>query len=48
MDYLFEAIGIILGVLFPLACVVWFLKELIKNLGDPHTVTPLPAGEGED
>ncbi len=48
MEYLFEAIGIILGVLFPLGCFVLFLRELIRNLGDPHTVTPVPSNESKD
>ncbi|MFX3623546.1 MAG: hypothetical protein ACE3JP_05740 [Ectobacillus sp.] len=45
MEYLFEAIAILFAVLFPLGCVVWFLKELISHLGDPSVITPVPEEE---
>ncbi|MFD3445881.1 hypothetical protein ACFDTO_14905 [Microbacteriaceae bacterium 4G12] len=49
MDYLLEAVVIIVALLFPLGCVILFLRGMIKSLGDPHTITPVPDDvHGED
>lgn len=41
MEYWFEAVALLLAVLFPLGGVVWFLRDLIGSLGDASTITPL-------
>ncbi|MDM5188269.1 hypothetical protein QUF99_13355 [Bacillus sp. DX4.1] len=42
MDYLMEAILLVLAVVLPLTCVLIFLKTLIGNLGDSTIITKLP------
>ncbi|MGE7884032.1 hypothetical protein [Bacillus sp. NPDC094077] len=42
MDYLMEAILLILAVVLPLSFVLIFLRRLISNLGDATTITKLP------
>ncbi|CAM4175166.1 DUF2933 domain-containing protein [Bacillus manliponensis] len=46
MAYIWEAILIILAVVFPLSCVLIFLKELIHSLGDSSIITDIPEREG--
>ncbi|PFA24502.1 hypothetical protein CN373_03335 [Bacillus cereus] len=43
MNYLIEAILVILAVVLPLTCVLIFLKTLISNLGDSKEITKLPT-----
>ncbi|PHB17017.1 hypothetical protein COE80_27630 [Bacillus pseudomycoides] len=43
MDYIMEAILLILAVVLPLTCVLIFLKTLISNLGDSRIITKLPT-----
>ncbi|PEB54279.1 hypothetical protein CON65_22535 [Bacillus pseudomycoides] len=43
MNYIIEAILLILAVVLPLSCVLIFLKTLISNLGDSTLITKLPA-----
>ncbi|PGZ93308.1 hypothetical protein COE51_23985 [Bacillus pseudomycoides] len=47
MEYGIEAILLILAVVFPLSCVLLFLKALIRNLGDTSTITEMPKREKE-
>ncbi|MEI4802203.1 hypothetical protein ACIGHG_09620 [Bacillus sp. NPDC077411] len=47
MEYVSEAVLLILAVIFPLSCVLFFLKALIRNLGDTSTVTEVPKEEKE-
>ncbi|HEK9100460.1 hypothetical protein H9I32_07730 [Bacillus sp. Xin] len=42
MDYLMEAILLVLAIVLPLTCVLIFLKTLIGNLGDSTNITKLP------
>ncbi|MDM5154577.1 hypothetical protein QUF88_12240 [Bacillus sp. DX1.1] len=41
MDYLMEAILLLLAVVLPLTCVLIFLKTLIGNLGDSTIITKI-------
>ncbi|PEY34606.1 hypothetical protein CN354_16890 [Bacillus cereus] len=43
MDYVMEAILLILAVVLPLTCVLIFLKTLISNLGDATIITKPPT-----
>lgn len=45
MGYGFEAFVILLAVLFPLGCVVWFLGGLIGSLEEENTTKPLQDEE---
>jgi len=45
MEYWFEAVTILLAVLFPLGVVVWFLRDLIGSLGDERAITPIQDEE---
>lgn len=47
MGYVSEAILLILAVIFPLSCVLFFLKGLIRNLGDTNSITEVPKEEKE-
>ncbi|ENQ3107500.1 hypothetical protein SAMN04488168_11265 [Bacillus sp. 491mf] len=47
MGYISEAVLLILAVIFPLSCVLFFLKGLIRNLGDPSKITEMPKEEKE-
>ncbi|HDX9580382.1 hypothetical protein M3215_19810 [Bacillus cytotoxicus] len=47
MGYISEAILLIVAVIFPLSCVLFFLKGMIRNLGDPSTITEVPKEEKE-
>ncbi|MEH7463898.1 hypothetical protein V7166_17960 [Bacillus thuringiensis] len=47
MGYVSEAVLLILAVIFPLSCVLCFLKALIQNLGDTSTITEVPKEEKE-
>ncbi|ENQ3079797.1 hypothetical protein [Bacillus multifaciens] len=47
MGYVSEAVLLILAVLFPLSCVLFFLKGLIRNLGDTSSITEVPKEEKE-
>lgn len=47
MEYWFEAVAILLAVLFPLGSVIWFLRDLIRSLGDASMTTPLRDEEAQ-
>lgn len=47
MGYISEAVFLILAVIFPLSCVLFFLKVLIRNLGDTSKITEMPKEEKE-
>ncbi|UOY92758.1 hypothetical protein MUG87_01010 [Ectobacillus sp. JY-23] len=48
MEYLFEALVIIIALCIPLVFVVLFLHELIKGLGSSTAITPKQENPYQD